>query len=220
VVIRVIKLGGSLLELSDWAERLRRWLVAQGPATNLIVVGGGERVEAVRTEQRVAGFSDEWAHVKALESMDRNAADVASALAGATLVQRWQPGGSLPDGSTLVLECGVWAASEPVFERSWRTTSDSIAAEIASQSDAAELVLLKSCLPEQDISSVVDPRFEAHTRDGQLVRVVNLREAVFPEIAWRNPVLFASAGSLRQPPTGSERGVGPGFSLMSPHVDR
>ncbi len=219
MVTRVIKLGGSLLELSDWAERLRRWLVAQGPATNLIVVGGGERVEAVRTEQRVEGFSDEWAHVRALESMDRNAADVASALAGAMLVQRWQPGGALPGASTLVLECGVWAASEPVFERNWRTTSDSIAAEIASQLDAAELVLLKSCLPEQDISSVVDPRFEAHARHGQLVRVVNLRETGFPETAWRKQILFASAGAWRQPPVGSEGEVGPGFSQMSRHVD-
>jgi aspartokinase-like uncharacterized kinase len=219
VLTRVIKLGGSLLELSDWAERLRRWLDAQELSTNLIVVGGGERVDGLRREQAAAGLSDELAHIRALQLMDQNAAEVVRALAGAMLVQRWQPGRALPGGSALVLECGVWAASEPVFERSWRTTSDSIAAEIASQLDAAELALLKSCLPEQGISSVVDPRFEAHARHGQIVRVVNLREAGFPETAWRKQLLFASTGASRQPPVGSERDVGPGFSQMSRHVD-
>ena len=185
MVTRVIKLGGSLLELSDWAERLRRWLDAQEPGVNLIVVGGGERVELLREEQRVAGFSDELAHVKALKLMDQNAAEVASVLAGAILVRGWRPGGVLPSFAILVLECGAWAEGESVFERSWRTSSDSVAAEIASQLAADTLVLLKSCLPQQGISSVVDPRFEAHARLGQLVRVVNLRETRFPETAWR-----------------------------------
>ncbi|MFM7115541.1 MAG: hypothetical protein ACKO0N_02820 [Planctomycetota bacterium] len=185
MVTRVIKLGGSLLELSDWAERLRRWLDAQAPAANLIVVGGGERVEALRREQTAVGLSDESAHVRALQLMDQNAADVARALAGAKLVRGWRPEMCLPSRSDLVLECGDWAERELVFERSWRTTSDSIAAEVASQLAAEELVLLKSCLPEQGISSVVDPRFETHALIGQLVRVVNLREWQFPETAWR-----------------------------------
>lgn len=185
MVTRVVKLGGSLLELCDWAERLRLWLDAQAQATNLIVVGGGTRVETLRREQQVAGFSDELAHVKALKLMDQNAAEVASALAGSIFARSWRLGEVLPSGSALVLECGDWAERESVFERSWRTTSDSVAAEIASQLDADELVLLKSCLPTQEISSVVDPRFEAHARFGQLVRVVNLRETRFPETRWR-----------------------------------
>ncbi len=185
MMTRVVKLGGSLLELSEWAERLRRWLDAQEPAANLIVVGGGERVESLRRGQIATGLSDESAHVRALELMDQNATEVASALAGSMHVRRWRPNLFLPSGSDWVLECGDWAESESAFERSWRTTSDSIAAEIASQLDAEELVLLKSCLPEQGISSIVDPRFEGHARFGQLVRFVNLREPHFPETTWR-----------------------------------
>lgn len=185
MVTRVVKLGGSLLELSDWAERLRNWLGDQAPATNLIVVGGGERVEALRELQKVDCFSDELAHVHALQLMDVNAAEVAHSLAFAAFVRRWRPEAALPAEGTLVLECGEWAAGQPIFERSWRTTSDSVAAEIASRLGTEELVLMKSCLPLAGIQEVVDPRFEGHVRRGQLVRVVNLRDAAFPETAWR-----------------------------------
>lgn len=184
MVTRVIKLGGSLLELSDWAERVRQWLRTQGAATNAIVVGGGDRVEALRERQLTEKFDDEQAHVLALELMDCNAAEVARVLAEAHWAPDWHPGEALPTGRLAILECGGWAAGDSAFERNWRTTSDSVAAEIASRLGAAELVLLKSCLPVERISEVVDPRFEEHLRAGQLVRVINLRAAAFPEFVW------------------------------------
>lgn len=181
MVTRVVKLGGSLLELSDWAERLWRWLSIQSSARNLIVVGGGERVEALRTRQLREGFDDELAHVEALQLMDFNAAEVAQVMPRVRLVRDWRPDSQIDSYPVAVLECGQWACGEQVFERSWGTTSDSVAAEIASRINADELVLLKSCLPKEFIASVVDPRFEHHVRPGQLVRVVNLQDAAFPE---------------------------------------
>ncbi len=48
--LRVIKLGGSLLTLPDWHERFLHWLAKEPPATNLLVIGGGELVDCLRRE--------------------------------------------------------------------------------------------------------------------------------------------------------------------------
>ena len=47
-LLRVIKLGGSLLTLPDLRTRFEEWLKAQPLALNLLICGGGELVEAVR----------------------------------------------------------------------------------------------------------------------------------------------------------------------------
>ena len=86
-------------------------------------------------------------------------------------------------GESVVLACGKWAAAEPVFERSWRTTSDSIAAEVARQVGATELVMLKSSLPEwaHDPAGYLDPRFKQHLPETIGLRLVDLSRQEFPE---------------------------------------
>jgi aspartokinase-like uncharacterized kinase len=71
----------------------------------------------------------------------------------------------------------------PSLSRDWRTSSDSIAARIASALNAAELVLMKSCPPPDILNwnsaaaaGLVDSEFPA-TAAGLAVRWVNLREA-------------------------------------------
>lgn len=46
--VRILKLGGSLLSLADWPERLHGWLARHPAPLSLVLVGGGEIVEAVR----------------------------------------------------------------------------------------------------------------------------------------------------------------------------
>ncbi len=182
---RVVKVGGSLLRLADLSSRLRSWLELQAPATNLVVVGGGQLVEELRQQQRLWGYSDELAHRLALRLMDINAQQLASVCPHGRLLSAWSPQLCKQHvGELEILECGEWAAGEEVFEPSWRTTSDSVAAEIAGRTGATELVVLKSALPEQAHApaSYVDPQFNRHLPASVLLRLVDFTSDGFPEI--------------------------------------
>src|SRR5688572_1338064 len=67
--MRVIKLGGSLLDFAGLLPALRAWLAAQTPATNLMTVGGGKLAEAVRGADRLHGLDRSAAHWLAIRAM-------------------------------------------------------------------------------------------------------------------------------------------------------
>ena len=60
-MIRVVKVGGSLLDLPQLPQKLRMWLAAQSPAHNVLVVGGGPLVEQVRTWHAETGIDESMA---------------------------------------------------------------------------------------------------------------------------------------------------------------
>lgn len=185
---RVVKVGGSLLRLADLPGRLERWLAGQPAATNALLVGGGRLVDEIRAQQRTWGYQDEVAHELALRAMDLNGRQLAAALSACQLISDWHPGTPLPSAGPVVICCAEWARGESVFERSWRTTSDSIAAELAGRLAAAELVLLKSALPNPAGDSgaggknYLDPLFFRHLPPNLAVRLVDLSDASFPEV--------------------------------------
>lgn len=183
---RVVKVGGSLLDLADLPRRLESWLARQQPATTLIVVGGGRLVDVIRQQQQAWGYADELAHELALRGMDLNARQLAAVSPGLELVPQWEPSLALEVGRAAIVECGGWAAQDALFERSWRTTSDSIAAGVARRVRAAELVLLKSALPAaaREAGEYVDPLFASHLTPELNVRLVNLTAEGFPECGW------------------------------------
>src|SRR5262245_59141995 len=51
-VLRVVKLGGSLLTWAEWPTACRRWLAMQPPRRTVLIVGGGGMVDAVRNWDR------------------------------------------------------------------------------------------------------------------------------------------------------------------------
>ena len=59
---RVLKLGGSLLLISDWPRRLHNWLSQYPAPLNLLLVGGGEIVESVRRLDAQHHFSPSFSH--------------------------------------------------------------------------------------------------------------------------------------------------------------
>ena len=185
-LVRVIKVGGSLYRLADLPARLHAWLEQQQPATNLLVAGGGRLVDEIREVQQLWGYSDEAAHELALRCMDLNARQLAAALPQLQLQRQWHPEVEIVPEQSAVLECGEWAARHGTFERSWRTTSDSIAAEIAGCVGAQELVLLKSSLPQNanNPGEYVDPLFLRHLPRQCKLRLVNLALSGFPEGDW------------------------------------
>lgn len=194
--LRVIKLGGSLLEFDGLPAALGRWLSEQATATNLLIVGGGRLADQIRVCDRRFHLGDDAAHRLAIRAMGVNAHVLAELIGAAavTCLDAVKPAG----GKLLILDLvQMLLDDEPSLPgtplpRDWNATSDSIAARIAQVSKADELVLLKSALPQaancRDWESAaadgfVDAHFPGIAAGLPVVRCVNLRDPRMPQ--WR-----------------------------------
>lgn len=105
--LRVVRLGGSLLDLADIAKRIRDWIAQQSDAVNLLIVGGGTMVDVVREMDRIHRLEAASSHRLALMSMRISAQLVAELLPEAILVNNLS--GLLPpsigDHQNGILEC-------------------------------------------------------------------------------------------------------------------
>jgi aspartokinase-like uncharacterized kinase len=140
----VIKLGGSLLgsaALPHWLSQLAK----HGNGKVVIVPGGSVFADAVRQAQKMTGVSDVLAHELALLAMDQFG----------LLLAGMQPGLVTAANELEIAERGwqhqtvVWLPSQMVLadsavEQSWRVTSDSLSAWLASKLAADQLLLVKS----------------------------------------------------------------------------
>jgi 5-(aminomethyl)-3-furanmethanol phosphate kinase len=197
--LRIVKVGGSLLELSDLAERLRRWLSEQPPATNVLLAGGGTLAEEVRRWDERFQLGQETSHWLCVDLLDVTAQLLKALLPNAhlcwnytTLCDAIRAG----DRTTIVfVPAGFLRAVEAQLAglplpQSWDVTSDSIAARLAEITGAGELVLLKSSLPKSfsqraELGGEYVDRYFAHATQGlSKVRLVNLRDAAFAEVAY------------------------------------
>lgn len=191
---RVVRLGGSLLEDPLVKDRLRAWLAQQPPAPNVLIVGGGPWVEAIRSAFALHALTEEAAHrlsVRAMGLTARLALDLwpeATLLTELNEAQAWDrlDAPAIFDVQQM-LEADA-ASAVPAFPQDWSVTSDSIAAFVARELGAGELVLLKSALPAtyRDTSAAarkgyVDAFFPVAAKGLRQVRCVNLREGGFPE---------------------------------------
>lgn len=192
---RVVKLGGSLLTMPDLAERFRNWLAAQPTAETLLIAGGGELADAVRETNRLQPLSDSTAHWLCIRAMQLQTEMLATSLPEAELVKSIaELREACPRARLAVVDPWRFVHDEdrqystaPLPEN-WDVTSDSIAARLASLTEADELVLLKSALPiAQETRALaeagyVDRYFPRATIGVPLVRMVNLRESPTREI--------------------------------------
>ncbi|MFO1045341.1 MAG: hypothetical protein U0941_26480 [Planctomycetaceae bacterium] len=147
----VLKLGGSLLECTDLADRLRSLVETLRGQRILIVVGGGDAADVVRDWSVRFALPEESAHWLAIRSL--------SVTRG--LVKELLPECCEVDSQAAA--SAAWTASErPVLlkleaylreaERNhpdplphnWDVTSDSIAAWVAAEWGADQLIMLKS----------------------------------------------------------------------------
>ena len=152
--LRVVKVGGSLLDNPLLTDNLRAWLARQTPAHHVLVTGGGILVDEVRNWYSRWPLTEETAHWICVELMSVTARLLHSRLPEFVL---------LGDDSTLVQRLGSrdctifdpvdWLRkSEPRLpgtrlRTTWDVTSDSIAGRLAVVLRASEFVLLKSALP-------------------------------------------------------------------------
>lgn len=151
----VIKLGGSVTHyesLVQWLQLVVRW----GDGKVIIVPGGGVYADAVRTFQNMRAalpdghIDDQQAHALAIYAMDQMARSLVAMVPALTLVRNpfeiaesgWQHRGLVWLPSEMALNSAF--ANEHVLSETWDITSDSLAAWLAWQLEACQLLLVKS----------------------------------------------------------------------------
>ncbi len=190
--MRVIRLGGSLLSYPELVASLRAWHECQTEGPDFIVVGTGQFGETMRSLHTMHGLAEEFSHETCLDLMEISARILAN------LAPEWKLLDPIPTDCQNLDPRGQWIVSSPrtllaeevdPLPACWSVTSDSIAAWIAGQLGAQELVLLKSCLPPSDAnresaaqSGYVDRFFVHASKSVTQVRCVNLRDERFSEI--------------------------------------
>lgn len=190
-LVRVVKIGGSLLDLPDLDARLKSWLDIQTPAHHVLITGGGSLVEEVRRWNAQWPLDEKMAHWVCVDLMSATIRLFQSRFPRIPLTKEEgcltdrlkSPGATFFDVSKWLRE------SEPdlpgrALPANWEVTSDSIAARLATCLGASELVLLKSCtpdrfgeniLPELTASGLVDQGLGQFVAGIPQLRVVNLR---------------------------------------------
>jgi aspartokinase-like uncharacterized kinase len=186
----VVKVGGSLLDLPDLADRLAAFLASLAHLRVMLVIGGGPAAELVRHHGHDQ-LDEEQSHWLAVRAMSFNSflieALLPDSVVAANLAQcqsAWMVG-RIPIVDPHSFLVSDDASGSTVLPHSWAVTSDSIAARVANACAAQELVLLKSVSwpADSDLKSaarqgVVDEHFpfEVGRSAGLRVRIVNLRD--------------------------------------------
>jgi len=178
--VTVAKVGGSLFDLPDLPDRLRRWLESvRSPV--LLVPGGGAAADVIRHLDRVHQIGEERAHWLALRALTVNAHFLAALLDAPVLLGPGDPAPPLAVLDPHAL-CQADEGRPGALPHSWQVTSDTIAARVAERSGAT-LTMLKSVdLPAGATweaagdAGLVDEMFTAIVaRAGLKVEWVNLR---------------------------------------------
>jgi aspartokinase-like uncharacterized kinase len=195
-MLRVIKVGGSLLDWPLLSSALKHWLDEQRPGTNVLICGGGKLVDRVRQLDRMFSLRPEEAEVLALHCMAMNAGLLASLLGRLNVITDCADlQAKIKRRRTrqlLVFDCRELLGRReatldaPPLPHDWSVTSDSIAAWLAELLRADELVLLKSAdapfgsFQELAAAGYVDAFFPEAAKRLAAVRFVNLRAKTRP----------------------------------------
>jgi aspartokinase-like uncharacterized kinase len=160
VIDAVIKIGGALLSLDDALPRALTAIALLSSERSLVIVpGGGPFVDAVRSVHERHAMAPDAAHWMAILGMDQYAILLASRMRNAELVSRRGEIARAHARSRIpVLAPYRWLREADPLPHSWDVTSDSIAAWVATQIDARQLILLKPSA--RDRHTIVDRYFE------------------------------------------------------------
>jgi aspartokinase-like uncharacterized kinase len=147
--IAVVKVGGSLFDLPELGQRLRRWLDDLPERHAILVPGGGPTADVIRELDQTHRLGDDIAHDLALRSLSLNAHVLAALLPGSKVVvdlAAFAP--AWANEVTPILDPYPFLAAEDGrperLPHSWDATSDAAAARVASVTAASRLILLKS----------------------------------------------------------------------------
>lgn len=174
--VLAIKVGGAVVrDAAVLADVLASVAVLAARRPVVVVPGGGEFADAVRSAQARLGYSDDTAHWMALLAMDQVAELLAASLPGGCVVHdTGEVREALARGACPVLAPARWMRSADVLPRSWDVTSDSVAAFVAGALDAAELILVKR--REGTLAELADPAMASVRPVSLPVRLVSPAE--------------------------------------------
>ena len=174
---QVVKVGGSLLGLTDWPDRLAdlvAQLNAQAPQP-LLVVGGGHVVDGLREIDAASPRRPALMHDLAIDAMSLTARIVADAL-GLPVIGTASGAG--------VLDAAAWLRSAGQAARlpaGWQVTSDSIAAVVAAATGRGLLLAKRVPPPEGDHA------LERLAAAGWVDAHFSVAAATVMTIAWASP---------------------------------
>jgi aspartokinase-like uncharacterized kinase len=189
----VVKLGGSLLDMSDLSRRLRTWLDTLSTSYVLLVPGGGATADVIRALDRCHCLGEETAHWLALRALSLNAAFLQTLIPTSEVIDDWRSAHAVcRRGGVPILDPLRFAQEDEGRQghlpHCWEATSDALAARVAVVAQARELILLKSVTIRDDVSwaeaarcGYVDRCFDqicAQAGHRLTVRVVSFRELV------------------------------------------
>lgn len=187
----VLKVGGSLARRPGRLAPLMRRVAHLARSLRLVVLpGGGVFADLVRTEKARLGLDEARAHRMALLAMDQYGLALARFCPGARPVTTLEAARRLAaSGKAPILLASTLLGRERRLEKSFRLTSDSIAAYLAKRTGVPRLALLKSTTrPDGRLRTpgearrlarrgVVDPLFPEILPRGLEVWVLNGRRA-------------------------------------------
>ncbi len=181
----VVKLGGSLLDLPDLAQRLDQLRPDWG-ARPLVVVGGGRAADLVRAWDQQQQLGEERSHWLALDALDLTARLVESVWSESCVARTDEYVSVWEQGRVPLVHAREWFEAAlreglPSPPYTWETTTDTIAAWIASLTKAKSLWLLKSVpvptsMTQATDQALVDSQFTVWVPYGTTIHWINLRE--------------------------------------------
>ena len=195
--LRIMKLGGSLLNRPEWPASLTRWLEVQPAMRNILLVGGGLAADAVRSFDKAHLLDPLASHRAAVEALGLSLHMAAAVLPQTHIITSLDAlEGNFSSHRLELFDVRPFMQREEKrvdanrLPHDWSATSDSIAARVAQVYEANRLVLLKSALPvdcndweSAAESGLVDSYFPQAVQGIPDACCVNLADPEFSE--WR-----------------------------------
>jgi aspartokinase-like uncharacterized kinase len=167
--MRVVKLGGSLLETGQMFDCLKR--IVQTTENTVVVCGGGEFANYVRKAQKKWHFNDVAAHEMAILAMQQTA----------VMCQNLQPKfviapsiSEIKNHHFVIWSPNIADLNAAEIPATWNITSDSLAAWLATKLKADKLVVVKSCAIDSELTlielreqCIVDSTFDEFVYDAK-----------------------------------------------------
>ena len=172
---RVVKVGGSLLAIPELGAKLCGWLSRNAEMQSILVVGGGEVVDVIRRLEESQNLTDQQSHELACRALSLTAKVVACSVAEAEFCDRIE---TLRESTSaiVIFDSSTWILGKDDVPATWEFTSDSIAARLACELDAEELVLMKSRMGSVEEPGFVDACFADESKPAKSIRVCTLNE--------------------------------------------